>query len=119
MMAAFSTRARVLLALVATVVLLGGAVGYAVAVRSSDPVTPSGSVSLETGPRLLFLSGRHVATVDSSDPPGPAAIVDAGRVRVSASGRMVSWTSFISGESYNRDGVSRVRRLERPGYEHR
>lgn len=148
-MAEPSPRTRIIVALGATVVLLGSALGYAVAVQSKD-VTPVGSVSLEPGPRLLVLSQRHVATVPAADPTGPMAIADLecvrvhasggtgvclrqdnawtyslvtlsssletlesfriqglpNRARVSASGRMVSWTTFIGGESYNRGGFS-------------
>ena len=42
-MAELSLRARVTVAVVATLVLLGGALGYAVAVRSDDSVTPVGT----------------------------------------------------------------------------
>jgi hypothetical protein len=145
-----SARARALLALLATMVLAVVAVGYAVAVRTSDSAQATGAVSLEPGPRLLFLSQRHVATASAADPSGRRVIADlecvrvyaaAGtgvclrqdsawtyslvtldeslratrsfriqglpnRARVSASGRMVSWTSFISGESYNKGGFS-------------
>jgi hypothetical protein len=149
-MAQLSLRGRVTVAVVATLVLLGSALGYAVAVRSDDSVTPVGTVSLEPGPQLLVLSQRHVASVAANSPSGPMAVSDVecvrvyaaggtgvclrqdsawtyslvtlsssleatgsfriqglpNRARVSDSGRMVSWTSFISGESYNRGGFS-------------
>jgi hypothetical protein len=144
-------RSRVLVAIGLAVALVGCAVGYGVAARSDSPATAAtGSVTLDPGPRLMVLTGRHLATVSSDDPDGPKAvstiecvrayaaggtgvclhqdtawsysarILDASleetrsfkisglpnRARVSASGRMISWTSFISGESYNKGGFS-------------
>jgi hypothetical protein len=148
--AELSLRSRITVAVVATVLLVGGALGYALAVQAKDNVTPVGTVSLAPGPRLLVLAQRHVASVSATDPAEAVAISDVecvrvyaaggtgvclrqdnawsyslvtlsdsleeqesfriqglpNRARVSASGRMVSWTTFIGGESYNRGGFS-------------
>jgi len=145
-----STRSRVIVAAVAGLLLVGGAVGYAVAARDDVPHTASPDFSIEPGPRLLVVSDRYLATVPLIDLGGPKTMSDipcvrayaaAGtavclrqdsawtyslhaldsdleettsftirglpnRARVSASGRMVSWTAFISGESYNKGGFS-------------
>ena len=58
-----SLRGRIIVAVVASVVLLGSALGYAVAVHDSDSVDAVGSVSLSADDRLLVLTQRHVATV--------------------------------------------------------
>ena len=146
-----SLRSRVLVAAAAALVLVAGAVGYAMAARDEADVAQSTtSVTLSPGPRLLVITDRHLATVAADDPSGPKTVsamecvrahaaggtgvclhqdtawsyslktLDSSleeqesfripglpnRARVSASGRMVSWTSFISGESYNKGGFS-------------
>lgn len=153
-MTVMTQRARILIALTAALVLLGGVVAYAVAAR---PVSPDlaasdrhGTLDLTAADRLLFLTQRRVASVAADDPTGPAIVSDVecvrvyvaagtgiclrqdtawaysivtldeqlqetatyplqglpNRARVSPSGRMVAWTSFIGGESYNKGGFS-------------
>jgi hypothetical protein len=147
-------RLKILIAAGAAVVLAGAALGYAVAVRpdagAAGAAGQAGGVSLKPGPRLLFVTEHHLATVSAADPTGPREVspvscvrayaaagtgvclrqdtawsyslhtLDAqlhdvtsfrlrglpNRARVSASGRMVSWTAFIGGESYNKGGFS-------------
>jgi hypothetical protein len=146
-----SLTSRLLVAAVSALLLVGGAVGYAVSARDhTDVVRSAALVTISPGPRLLVVTDRHLATVAADDPSGPKTVaalecvrayaaggrgvclhqdtawsyslktLDSSlkeqesfrigglpnRARVSASGRMVSWTSFISGESYNKGGFS-------------
>jgi len=147
-------RTRILLTALSAFVLLGGAVIFALVARDSGPPLSKGdsrgTPSLAAHDRLIFLSGRHLASVPANATTGHAVVSDlqcvrvyaaagtgacmhqddpwhyslltldatlrqtsrhkiAGlpnRLRVSASGQMVSWTTFIGGESYNKGGFS-------------
>ncbi|MBB5870335.1 hypothetical protein F4553_003714 [Allocatelliglobosispora scoriae] len=148
-MTALSTRGRIVIAALATVVLAAGAVGYIRIAAAKEPVPVASShVTLSPGPRLLVSTGRHLAVIDSGTgvrtvsalecvrvyaaagtgsclrPQSPWAyelvVLDAdlreqrviplpglpNRTRVSASGRMVAWTTFVGGDSYNSGGFS-------------
>ena len=150
-MEAVGLRNRVLVAVGAAVVLLGGAFGYAVAARNPAPASGgSGAVSLDPGHRLLVVHQRQLATVATGDPAGPKLVSGVScvrayaasgtgiclredspwsysvhvldrqlhdgvgfripglpsRARVSPSGRLVTWTTFVGGEAYNKGGFS-------------
>ncbi|GHJ47861.1 TolB-like translocation protein; signal peptide [Catellatospora sp. TT07R-123] len=144
-------RGRILIAVAASVALLLAAGAYIVLARRGDPApVATAPVTLEPGPRLLFVSARHLAVSDRADPDGARSlaglecvrtyaaagtgvcihpvnawtyqlmVLDAklgttkeftvpglpNRARVSASGRMVAWTTFVGGDSYNSGGFS-------------
>jgi len=152
-MDALTTRAKVLVAMAAALLLAAAAVGFAFFAKgNADPATAvtDGQVRLDAPGRLLVVADRHLATVAVSDPSGPKRVssvqcvrayaagrtgvclhqdspwtyslrtIDASldrtgsfripglpnRARVSPSGRMVAWTSFIAGESYTSSGFS-------------
>ncbi|MEV0456577.1 TolB family protein [Catellatospora methionotrophica] len=152
-MTELTTRARVTLAAVTTLVLAAVAVGYVQLAkgRADAPDTvPAASITLDPGPRLLVVSDRHAATVSRGEPSGSRQVsgvecvrvyAAAGtgvciqpdtawsyqlvvldrelrqtrsfavpglpnRARVSASGRMVAWTTFVGGDSYSSGGFS-------------
>ncbi|MBV1854800.1 TolB family protein [Catellatospora tritici] len=145
-------RGRILVAVAASVALLLAAGAYIVlAGRRGEPAPVAAvPVTLDPGARLLFVSDRHLAVSDRTDPDGPRSpaalecvrtyaaagtgvcihpvnawtyqlmVLDAklgttkeftvpglpNRARVSASGRMVAWTTFVGGDSYNSGGFS-------------
>ncbi|MEV6243054.1 hypothetical protein [Lentzea sp. NPDC051838] len=139
-------RSRLVIALAATVLLLGAAAAYALLQRHSDANATSG-VRLDAGGLLVrstanghlaktsnnevttsglecarvyaaggtgvclgpALPGTYQATVlDAASQPTRTVPLDGvpSRARVSASGRMISWTVFVAGDSYNRGAFS-------------
>ncbi|MEV0375602.1 hypothetical protein AB0I10_38655 [Streptomyces sp. NPDC050636] len=158
-MSALPQRTRITILVAATAVLAVVAIGYirlaadrtTTAADTTDPVTTTGDrATIASGPRLLVVSNRHLATVSRRDPRGPRTVAKrecvrvyaaAGtgvcvrpdspwsyhvvvldrdlhekraipvpglpnRARVSASGRMVAWTTFVGGDSYTSSGFS-------------
>ncbi|MGW3805560.1 TolB family protein [Micromonospora sp. NPDC005113] len=150
-----STRTKLGVVAVSTVLLGTVAVGYTATAARRDRTPPPAvgadqAVTLTPGPRLLAITDRHVSSVAVADPAGPrtvtnleclrvyaaagtgvclkpetpwtyqVVVLDAAlrptrsvpvpglpnRARVSSSGRMVSWTTFVGGDSYTSSGFS-------------
>lgn len=138
---------RIAILAASVVVLAATAIIYIKLAPRPAEVTTVSDVTLSPGPRLLVVTGRHLAVIEADGtmhvskmecvrvyaaagtgiclhPDSPWAysvtVLDSAlavrksqaipglpnRARVSASGRMVAWTTFVGGDSYTAAGFS-------------